>query len=169
MRRPPPSLGFSWTLNLNYKVLLGLTFFFSHIVSLNILSLSSCLFICTCISFLFLFCLVATHCYHSINSATLLCHNTLLLSLYLVACPTLMLHLIVAPPYYYCKFHLVVAMNSTLLLLQAPLWNSYEFHLATCFTLLLLLHLVAIALPLLPFYLPFYLVAYPPLLFLYLL
>ncbi len=114
MRRPPPSLGFSWTLNLNYKVLLGLTFFFSHIVSLKILSLSSCLFICTCISFSFFL-----SCCYTLLSLYQFCYFALPQHLAIVSLPCCLPHLDVAP---YCR--------SALLLLQVPPCCCYELHLA---------------------------------------
>jgi len=142
--------------------LLGLTFFFSHIACFKILFLK--LFVYLCMYFLFLVCLATTRCYHLINFAIPLCHDTLLLSLYLVACPTLMLRLIAISLYYYYELHLVVATSSTLLLLWVPPCCGCKLHLST--TILPLLSLC------LPFYLVlllFNLIASSPLLLLYLL
>jgi len=76
--------------------------------------------------YFFWLCLTIAQCYHFVDYVTLFCHNALLLSLYFATCPTLLLHLIVAPPCYYYELHLATAMSSSLLLLQAPPCHCYS-------------------------------------------
>ncbi len=124
MRRPLPSLRL--TLNLNYKVLLGLTFFFlTHCLSQNSLSQVVCLFVHVFLIFGFvlllrvaitwsilLFHFATTPCY---------CRSTLLLAPLwcCVLCHSALL-LLWTPPCCYYELHLATPMSSTLLWLQAP-------------------------------------------------
>jgi len=126
MRRPPSSLRL--TLNLNYKVLLGLTFFFSHIACLKILFLK--LFVYLCMYFLFL----VLSCYYTLLSRDQFCYSTLPLPRHLaiVVLPCCLPHFDVAfyyhsallllwtPPRCCYELHLATPMSSTLLWLQAP-------------------------------------------------
>jgi hypothetical protein len=157
MRRPPPSLGLSWTLNLNYKVLLVLTFSFSHIASLkNSLTLKMFVYLC-----MFFFFLALSCCYT-------------LLSLYHFCCFALPWHLaIIVLPCYLPHVDVVPYSHFALVLLWAPPCCCYELHLViVTSSTLLLLRVPPCCMLCLPFYLVallLNLVAFSPLLFLYLL
>jgi len=124
MRRLLPSLRL--TLNLNYKVLLGLTFFFLHIACLKIHFLK--LFVYLCMYFLFL----VLSSYYALLSLDQFCYSTLPRHLAIVALPCCLPHFDVAsychstllllwtPPCCCYELHLATPMNSTLLWLQAP-------------------------------------------------
>ncbi len=100
----------------------------------------SCFFDFACI--FFWLCLTIARCYHFVDYVTLHCHNALLLSLYFATCPTLLLHLIVAPPCYYYELHLATATSSTLpLLFYHYCCYAWLFALLRCCSTLLLLHL----------------------------
>ncbi len=134
MKRSPPSLRLSWTLNLNYKVgpsnNLDPFFFLSYLASLTILSISSS-FVYLCMYFLFgfvlllcidvilsilLLCFVTTPCYY--------CFTLLLAPPYYHSA----LLFLWAPPCYCCELHLANTTSSTLLLFWAP--PCYMLHLA---------------------------------------
>jgi len=112
MRRPPPSLRLSWTLNLNYKTCpsnnLGPLFFLFHLASLTIFSFLGCLFIC---AYIFPF-RALSYCYELLSLCWFCCF-ALSWCLATVSPWCCRSTLFLAPPCYYALLfllHLVVVL-----------------------------------------------------------
>ncbi len=143
-------------------------FFLSHLVSFTILSLSNCLFVYACIPFLALFY------YYGLLSFCWFCYFALSWCLAIVTQPNCFLDVAImnyfhstllllwTPPCNCYELHLAIVVNSTLLLLQAPPYCMF------CFDVVILL-LLLFCLPFFFVALLFDLVAFSPLLLLYLL